>query len=239
MTHAHVRAASVAALLLAAALARAAVPAAADAHVPFVEPVRPSDTGTTAEPPFPAAVELPPPSVSRAVYGYLAPGRAYDVYTFRVAAPVSTRIELIVPERSGQKDFRPGLILFDGARRASDDPGGERSLFLEPFSLSRFWEGAGLDVQLAPGDTYELVVVPGTGSVDHGSYVIVFGGAEAFTGQDVRETFRVLPKIWLGSWSGAPPRTSALVVVGVVVAALVGLVALGVTLTIRRSRASP
>jgi hypothetical protein len=177
--------------------------------------------------------------VSRAVYGYLAPGRAYDAYTFRVSEPVSTRIELIVPERTGQKDFRPGLLLFDGARRASDDPGGERSLFLEPFSLSRFWEGAGLDAVLAPGDTYELVVVPGTGSVTHGSYVIVFGGAEAFTGQDIRETFRVLPTIWLGSWSGSPPRTSALVVAGVVVVALAALIALGATLTIRRSRASP
>ena len=64
------KAGGAAALLALCALAAAPM---ADAHVPFLEPDRPSDAPAVQRDPFPGAIRLPDAAVSRAVYGTLAP----------------------------------------------------------------------------------------------------------------------------------------------------------------------
>ncbi len=103
-----------------------------------------------------------------------------------------------------------------------------RERFYEPFSLTSFWRVGRTEVIFAPGRRYYFVVSPGSGATKSGAYVIAVGGAEAFTGTDIAETFRVLPVIWTGAWSGGPARPEASLCLGaglLVTALVVRLVA--------------
>jgi hypothetical protein len=168
------------------------------AHVPALETSATSD-GTT---------PLGSPDVSRAIYGYIAPGEERDSYSFSVASPVTTTLGVIVPAYPEQRGFRPSLVLEDdrGSSVTIGDPGLDpRAKEWEPFSLTSFWKGGERSVSFEPGHRYTLRVVPGA-DTPFGRYVIVVGGAERFTGADTLGTLRDLPAIWVGMYGGAPFR---------------------------------
>jgi len=173
-------------------------PVAACAHVPALE-----GSGTAG-----SGAAIGGPDVSRAIYGYLAPGEAGDAYTFTVSGPITRTIGVIVPAYPEHARFRPRLVLTsqDGSRIEFADPGlAARVGEWEPFSLTTFWKGAEGDVRFEPGRRYVLTVEPGPGDAT-GRYVIVFGGPEQFSGADTLSTLTDLPVIWFGAYGGAPFR---------------------------------
>ena len=191
--------------------------ATATAHVPALETSATPD-GTT---------PLGSPDVSRAIYGYIAPGEASDRYSFTVAQPVTTTLGVIVPAYAEQVGFRPSLVLEDDAGRSVtiEDPGLDpREVEWEPFSLTNFWKGGERSVSFEAGHRYTLQVVPG-GERPYGRYVIVVGGAERFTGADTLGTLRDLPAIWVGMYGGAPFRWNpwALIPAALLLIVLIGV----------------
>ena len=198
------------------------------AHVPAVERPGRGDSAGTSGTPYPRAQRIEEPDRSLAIYGFLAPDEAFDAFTFTVPQGVVTDVELLVPARGSLAAFAPELTVVssvDGTiapHRASS-----RERFYEPFSLTSFWRVGRTEVIFAPGRRYYFVVSPGAGATSSGAYVIAVGGAEAFTGTDIAETFRVLPVIWTGAWSGGPARPEAWICLGaglLVTALVVGLV---------------
>ncbi len=184
--------------------------ATASAHVPALEPA-----GVAAPD---AARPIGGPEVSRAIYGYLAPGETADTFAFTVSEPVTRTIGLIVPAYPEHADFRPTLVV--RAEGQPDvtivDPGTvPRAASFEPFSLTSFWSGAESEIGFTPGTRYLLSVEPGAGS-QSGRYVIVFGGPEQFDSADTAETFAVLPRIWFGAYGGAPVHLGSIAVVPLV-----------------------
>lgn len=195
-------------------------PRAAAAHVPGLEPG--ADDGP---------VSIGGPEVSRATYGYLAPGDAYDEYRFTVAEQVTRPVGIIVPAYPEHADFRPGLVITAEGRDRLEIPSAAaapRRPEFEPFSLTSFWHGDEQEVTFEPGVLYRLRVVPGPGSAS-GRYVVVFAGPEQFGARDIAGTFRQLPVIWFGAYGGAPFRWNWLALIplgltaGVVAAVVAGV----------------
>jgi hypothetical protein len=212
------------------------LPAAAFAHVPFIEGAQRSDASGSQAVPYPQAQPLPSPTISRAIYGYLAPGAKFDAYTFTVSQEVTAEVSLIVPRRVGLQTFRPNLKIFaEGSGQVvnAPDPGAApRTSFYEPFSVASFWNGPVTMTTFKPGERYYVVVLPPTTGRTSGAYVLTFGGAEQFSAGDWASSLEAMPVIWLGSWAGGPVRPG-INVCGVV---LVGVVGLAVWLWIRRRR---
>jgi hypothetical protein len=195
----------------------------AHAHVPALE-----GGGATGE-----GTPIAGPDVSRAIYGYLAPDEKRDVYTFSLSQPLTATIGIIVPAYPEHADFRPAIVVeVEGEAPVTiADPGlAERAKEWEPFSLTYFWKGGEEGVGFKRGRRYRLRVEPGDGATS-GRYVIVFGGAERFTGSDTLATLRDLPAIWVGGYGGAPLRWNWLALLP---AGLVGFAAVGVGLLVRR-----
>lgn len=203
----------------------------ASAHVPTLETGNVPGEGTP----------ISGPDVSRAIYGYLEPGREFDSYTFTVSSPLERQIGILVPAYSEHDDFRPGLVLTaQGAPPITIvDPGGaDRIEEWEPFSLTTFWKGAQTTAAFKSGRQYTIRVKPGDGS-SSGRYVLVFGGPERFTTPDTLATLGDLPSIWFGAYGGAPLRWNwwALIPVSIVMAMAAGVVRLSLT-EFRRSAAA-
>ena len=218
------------------ALCALMLPTAAYAHVPFIESGQRSDVVGTPEVPYPQAQTVPSPSISRAIYGYLAPAAKFDAYTFTVAQQVTTEVSLIVPKRLGLQGFRPSMRIYaEGSDEALTvpDPGlKQRRSFYEPFSVASFWDGPTTKAVFKPGERYYVVIDPPPTGRSSGPYVLTFGGAEQFSAGDWAASAAAMPVIWLGSWAGGPVRPG-LNVCGVL---LVVLLAGGVWLWIRKRR---
>jgi len=89
---------------------------AALAHVPILEPSRPSDVVSFGSEPFPAAVPLGDPTrQSLAVYGYLRAGERFDAYTFTVSQDATIPVEILVPTVGGSSAFRPSFAVITDA----------------------------------------------------------------------------------------------------------------------------
>ena len=164
----------------------------------------------TANVPYPQAQTLPAPTISRAVYGFLAPGTELDAYTFTVAQAVTTEVSLIVPKRLGLQSFRPSLRIYaedSGKEQKIPDPGAEpRTSFYEPFSIASFWNGPAETVTFKPGERYYVVVEPPASGRKSGAYVLTFGGAEQFSAGDWAASIAAMPidlARLLGRWSRA------------------------------------
>ena len=211
-------------------------PSVAEAHVPFLESAQRSDAPGSPAVPFPAAQTLPSPTISRAIYGYLAPGVKFDAYTFTVPNPVTTEVGLIVPKRMGLQTFRPSLRIYaegSGQTVRVPDPGAEpRTSFYEPFSIASFWNGPVTTATFKPGERYYILVDPPSTGRASGAYVLTFGGAEQFSAGDWASSIAAMPVIWLGSWASGPVRPG----INVCGAALVILLVLAVWLWVRRLR---
>jgi hypothetical protein len=203
----------------------------AEAHVPGLE--RGSDDGP---------VYIGGPEVSRATYGYLAPGDPYDEYRFTVSEQVTRAVGIIVPAYPDHADFRPGLVITAEERDRSEILGGAtapRQREFEPFSLTSFWHGGEREVTFEPGVLYTLRVQPGPGSTS-GRYVVVFAGPEQFTARDIADTLWQLPLIWFGAYGGAPFRWNwlALIPLGLT-AGVVAVAVAGVRNRLSRKRNTP
>ena len=160
-------------------------PQIASAHVPFIESAQRSDEQGTENVPYPQAQTVPSPTISRAIYGYLAPTARFDAYTFTVAREVTTEVSLIVPKRAGLQTFRPSLRIYaEGSDKALtvSDPGSKpRTSFYEPFSIASFWDGPVTTATFKPGERYYAVIQPPRTGRASGAYVLTFGGAEEFS----------------------------------------------------------
>jgi len=186
----------------------------AEAHVPGLEP------GSGDGP-----VSIRGPEVSRATYGYLAPGDPYDEYRFTVPEQVTRAVGIIVPAYPEHIDFRPGLVITAEERdrlEIVDWAITPRQRGFEPFSLTYFWHGGEREVTFEPGILYTLRVQPGPGS-QSGRYVVVFAGPEQFKARDIADTLWQLPLIWFGAYGGAPFRWNwlALIPLGLTVGLVV------------------
>ncbi len=229
------------AVLLAIVLGTLVLPTTALAHVPFIESAQLSDSLGTRDVPYPQAQTLPSPAISRAIYGYLAPGAKFDAYTFTVEREVTTDVALIVPKRMGLQTFRPTLRIYaEGTDKSVlvPDPGAQpRTSFYEPFSVASFWEGPSVTATFAPGERYYVVVEPPATGRTSGAYALTFGGAEQFSASDWASAAAAMPTIWLGSWAGGPVRPG-INVCGVVLVVLTG-VAVWLWMRRKRRRALP
>jgi hypothetical protein len=229
--------------MLARALVRTAAPIAlvsmavllgarpAEAHVPGLEP-RSSD----------GPVSIGGPEVSRATYGYLAPGDLYDEYRFTVPEQVTRAVGIIVPAYPEHADFRPGLVITADERDRLEIPDGataQRQREFEPFSLTSFWHGAEQEVTFEPGVLYTLRVQPGPGS-QSGRYVVVFAGPEQFGTREIVDTLWQLPVIWVGAYGGAPFRWNWLALIPLALTVgVVAVVVAGVRSRLSRKRNTP
>jgi hypothetical protein len=188
----------------------------AEGHVPGLEP------GSGDGP-----VSIGGPEVSRATYGYLAPGDPYDEYRFTVPEQVTRAVGIIVPAYPEHSDFRPGLVITaeEGDRpEVVDWATTPRQREFEPFSLTHFRHGDEREVTFEPGVRYTLRVQPGPGS-QSGRYVVVFAGPEQFKARDIADTLWQLPLIWFGAYGGAPFRWNwfAIIPLGLTVGVVAGL----------------
>ena len=168
-----------AAALLALCAFVAAPPA--DAHVPFLEPDRPSDAPAVQRDPFPGAVRLPDVAVSRAVYGTLAPWESFDAYRLTVSRPQSTPVEMLVPKTGKYRDFRPAFALVGTGLPASGAP--------PPFIAERL-RTAYSAVSLIPGAYPRVLVVPDPGAAERAGFYEPFSFTRYYRGGATRVEFR-------------------------------------------------
>lgn len=172
-----------AALLVAIVVVLTIVPAGAVAHVPVLEPESPSDSPPATDgdvDPFPAAIALPDPSVSRAVYGVLAEGEAFDVYRFSVAEPIEIPVGILVPRRPELAGFRPSFAVI--GPDLGDAVGGADAADL-PSALGRRLTDAG---RTSPSALRMGAVVGGGPSADWGSFFEPFSFERYHQGPDLQ-----------------------------------------------------
>jgi hypothetical protein len=254
------RAGGAAALLALCALA-AAPPA--EAHVPFLEPDRPSDAPAVQRDPFPGAIHLPDAAVSRAVYGTLAPWESFDAYRLSVSRTVSTPVVMLVPKTGEYRDFRPAFALVGpGLPAAGVEPAFIRARLRTAYTAVSPVSGAYPRVLVVPdlgtaerpafyepfsftsyyrgGDT-RVDLRPGVTyylvvydpAGQTGEYALGIGEAEKFTAGDALRSVVAVVRIKLGLYGQGAFHWLAAVVMA---ALLVGLVALVVLLVRRRLR---
>jgi hypothetical protein len=244
-------AALVVGLAAAAAFGAAAAPVAA--HVPFLEPARPSTAPAEPGDPFPGAVQVPDAAVSRAVYGTLARGEQFDAYRLSVTEPARTPVELLVPAAGAYEVFRPALALVGpgipaagappafigdrlraaygaqasevGVRAVRDPATTPRLTFYEPFSFTNYYRGGSTEVELTPGNAYYLVVYDPAGG--RGEYALGIAEAERFTPADWFRSVVAIVRIKLGLYGQGAFHPLAAVVLAALAVALAGLVVWG------------
>lgn len=220
--------------LLASLACSAAMFAASPAHghVPEIAAPAASDAEGTPRQPYPSAQPIASPTVSRAVYGFLAPDRQFDSFRFVVDAPVTTTLDLLVPARADYDGFEPRLSVYEeGSGERLDAPPGSGEAEYEPFSIESFRQVRSVRLELKPDETYYLVVRSGSG-VASGPYALAFSGAESFGSSEIGSTLLALPVIWSGAWAGAPIRPAAYGCCG----SMLVIGALAVTLVLMRRR---
>jgi hypothetical protein len=251
-----------AAALLALCALTAAAPAVA--HVPFLEPDRPSDAPAVQRDPFPGAILLSDAAVSRAVYGTLAPGEAFDAYRLMVSRPASTPVEMLVPKSDTYGDFRPAFALIGpglpaagrapafiverlrtASTAASPVPGAPLRVLVvpDPAAAARegFYEPFSFTSYYRGGES-RVDLVPGVTyylvvyepAGQRGEYALGIGEAEEFTAGDVLRSVVAVVRIKLGLYGQGAFHWPAAVILA---ALLAGLMALVVLLVRRRVRA--
>jgi hypothetical protein len=209
------------------------------AHVPFLEPAgMVSSSRGPAGDPFPDAIAIGSPEVSRAVYGYLGPKDTADVYRFSVKSDVTAPVAILVPKGPGAETFRPELTIYgtDKPIGLFDRGASARGTFYEPFSQMTLYRGPSAEVTFTPGGVYYLIVTPGKGATRSGRYVVSVGTVEAFGPADLAAAPMEIARIKAGDFGGAAADWTWTVpwAVGAVLV-LVAAVALTV-LAVRRRR---
>jgi len=117
-----------------------------------------------------------PTFASLAVYGNLSTPKEIDVYSFIPQLSESIPIEVLVPSRPSNEDFRPALVIIgkDIAETPNNSlpfnlpegykarvlyaPEGSREIFYESFSLERLYRGREEKITVNAGQTYFVVI---------------------------------------------------------------------------------
>jgi hypothetical protein len=253
-----------AAVLLALCAVAAAAPSAS-AHVPLLEPDRPSDEVARREAPFPGAVTIPDAAVSRAVYGTLADDAAFDAWILEVSLPSSTPVEMLVPKAGKYEAFRPSFAVVGPGLASS----GEVPEFIAERLATAYGSGSeppaattGVIVVADPGATpratfYEpfsftryfeggktrVDLQPGTvyylivydPAGGQGEYALGVGEAEQFTARDAAASVVAVARLKLGLYGQGAFSWRATVVIAVAVLVLASVI---VYLVRRRRRRS-
>lgn len=168
------RAGAIGAVLAALAVVALAVSApGAAAHVPFLEPARSSQAPAQQFDPFPAAVPLPDASISRAVYGTLAPGEQFDAYRLKVSRPASTPVEMLVPKAAKYAAFRPSFALVGPGLPTAGVP---------PAFIRDRLRTAAKGVSFVPGGAPQVVVVPDPGTSPRATFFEPFSFTSYYRG---------------------------------------------------------
>ena len=119
--------------------------------------------------------------MSRAVYGTLAPGEAFDAYRLTVSRPVSTPLEMLVPKAGKYRDFRPAFALVGPGLPAAGMP--------PPFIVERL-RTAYTAVSLVPGAYPRVLVVPDPGAAGRQGFYEPFSFTSYFRGGATRVELR-------------------------------------------------
>ncbi|HJV32503.1 MAG TPA: hypothetical protein VJ694_00580, partial [Patescibacteria group bacterium] len=179
-------------ILLAAAFVFAFAPPAS-AHRPVIE----NGIGT------PATLE-DPVRASQAVYGRLAEPGEVDVYAFTPATDGNIPIEVLVPVRPSNAEFRPSFSFGEDAASQPVEnvpaPAGDREIYFEEYSVERLYKQAERTYPVRAGVTYRVVVFEPGGHV--GDYALGIGSAEDFGGADFGRLIRDVVMIKLGLVGG-------------------------------------
>jgi len=189
----------------------------ANAHRPFIEPAQtPGQVLECLQ--LEKAVPLGDPvRASVAVYGSLTSPDEIDVYRFTASSKARLPVEVLVPVRPSNRDFRPGLVVIsrgdspgdgsllklpDGLRQRVIPPPEEtaRRIFFEPFSLEKLYRGREALIDVEPAGVYYLVVF----EKDHrtGDYALGVGEAEDFRDVPLGGTIRNVLAAKLGLVGG-------------------------------------
>lgn len=184
-------------------------PILVSAHQPFIEPrLQGSGEGLLLK-----ALMIPDPAIqSQAVYGSIGEEGEYDVYAFEATVEATLPVELLVPIRPANDNFRPSLFIFakdlpaEKVIEAPDLPvevpfdyqvaqlrnDHSMGIFSEPFSQERYYKGERLDITVKPNQNYFLVVYEPNSTV--GDYSLGIGTEEKFS--DVGK-FELLKNVFL------------------------------------------
>lgn len=168
------------------------------AHQPVLEPaVQPENSGQSL---YYRAVKLGDPTkASLANYGSLSEPGEVDVYAFTTEQASEVPVELLVPVRPGNKNFKPSLVVIaknleNGASIPKnflnlDIPEGYQmmelindhnlGIFDEPFAQERYWRGQETKLQVVPKANYFLVI--SDSQKQTGDYSLGVGTVEDFT----------------------------------------------------------
>lgn len=131
--------------------------------------------------------EVIAPEVSKAYYGTLT-GEP-DVYRFTATEPFPLYVNVLVPDREGQKKDVSAVIIRDGVQVAVlDGAKAEWKQFFEEFGHDTYWQGPEYKAEGEPGN-YEVWV---WSSNNDSAYSLAIGEAELF---DARETVHALTLI--------------------------------------------
>ena len=168
-----------------------ALPAAA--HRPVIE--KGDGEPTTLEDPVHA---------SQAVYGRLAEPGEVDVYTFTPAADGEIPVEVLVPVRPSNAEFRPSFSFGEDAADQPIEnvpaPAGDREVYFEEFSVERLYKQVERTYPVRAGVLYRVVVFEPAGHV--GDYALGIGSAEDFAGADYAKLIGDVVKIKIGLVGG-------------------------------------
>jgi len=160
------------------ALCAFAAASPADAHVPFLEPDRPSDAPAVQGDPFPGAIRLPDAAVSRAVYGTLAPWESFDAYRLTVSRPANTPVEMLVPKTGKYRDFRPAFALIGPGLPATGRPA--------PSFIAERLRTAYTAVSPIPGAYPRVLIVPDPGAAERARFYEPFSFTSYYRGGATR-----------------------------------------------------
>lgn len=152
----------------------------------------------------PATVIADPVRASQAIYGRLTRPGEVDVYTFTPAEDGEIPIEVLVPVRPSNAEFRPSFSFGeDDAPQPVENvpaPAGEREVYFEEYSVERLYKQSERAYPVSAGVTYRVVVFEPAGHV--GDYALGIGSAEDFSDADFGALLKDVAKIKLGLVGG-------------------------------------
>jgi hypothetical protein len=166
----------------------------ASAHQPVLEPQDSPDFKNQGM--YLGAVPLEDPTIaSLSVYGSLSSADEYDLYVFVPAEDAVIPVELLVPIRSRNMDFKPSFVILSKDITESDDvelpfdlidgyktkeffSDNRSGNFFEPYSMERYFRGTEIQLAVTKGQNYFIAVrEPNKQS---GDYVLAIGTKENF-----------------------------------------------------------
>jgi hypothetical protein len=248
-----------------------AAPGVACAHTPVLEQAGRSDarwvasTGYGPARLFPGAPDIPDPRVSRAVYGTLVDGEAFDAYRFTTtaAATMTIPVGILVPDTKANAGFRPTIAVIGVGDAGSAaglpssirdhlrsvqapvpvlilaDPGtSPRETEYEPFVGETLFKGGSASVAIGGYGTYYVVVYDPHGGT--GDYRLALGQAESFTPREALRTPLDVLRIKLGLYGQHRVEWgfAALLAGGVMLATVLVVVLVSARRRRRRGRAA-